>query len=125
VTFRIGQFSEVEFHRVRIDIPRVVISGCKQITEGRQATERLGSRQTVFQQVEWPPHLEGLHLEADEKRLLDLVDGRRTLYDLCEEGPMTQGLNARVVYALWALGMIGRDREESGPIRIQVGSTSG
>jgi hypothetical protein len=120
VVFRVGDIHDSKVHGVKMSTPRIVVSGCKQIAEGRQVTERLGGRQTVLQRSEWPPHLEGFCLEAAERELLDLVDGKRSLYQLCEEGPMGHGLNARVLYALWALGIVGREREDAGHIKIQL-----
>ena len=122
VEFRIGRFRDHEVHEVRLSTPRIVVNGCKQIAEGRQVTERLGGRQTVLRRPEWPPHLGGFRLEAGEQQLLDLVDGKRTLYQLCEEGQMGHGLNARVLYALWALGIVDREREDAGHIKIQLSS---
>jgi hypothetical protein len=122
VVFRVGRIKDHGVHEVRLSTPRIVVSGCKQIAEGRQVTERLGGRQTVLQRPEWPTHLGGFGLEAGEQQLLDLVDGKRSLFQLCEEGPMGHGLNARVLYALWALGAVDRDREDAGHIKIQLSS---
>ena len=57
-------------------------------------------------------------------QLLEMVDGERTLVELCEQGPLSQGGNARVLYALWALGLIERESESSGHIRIQLSNSS-
>jgi len=122
VVFRVGRFREPGMHEVKMSTPRMILAGCKQIAEGRQVTERLGGRQTVLQRPEWPPHLEGFRLEMGEQQLLDLVDGKRSLYQLCDEGPMGHGLNARVLYALWALGIVEREREDAGHIKIQLTS---
>jgi hypothetical protein len=122
VVFRVGRIQDHGAHEVRLSTPRALVSGCKQIAEGRQVTERLGGRQTVLQRVEWPDHLGGFGLEVGEQQLLDLVDGKRSLFELCEEGPMGHGLNARLLYALWTLGIVIRDREDAGHIKIQLSS---
>jgi hypothetical protein len=57
-------------------------------------------------------------------QLLQMVDGKHTLYELCDQGPLSQGGNARVLYALWALGLIDRESESSGHIRIQLSNSS-
>ncbi len=120
VTFKVGRFREEEVYKTKIPTPRAVLSGCKHITEARKVTARLGSRRTVFTRRPWPPHLSELRLEAGEQQLLEMVDGNRTLLELCEKGPLSPGLNARVLYALTELAVV-----ESGPppasgIRIQV-----
>jgi hypothetical protein len=48
------------------------------------------------------------------------VDGRRTLDQLCDLGPMSPGINARVLYALNELGILGRSELLPGHIKIQV-----
>jgi hypothetical protein len=73
----------------------------------------------ILQPVERPEHHASLEFDDDEQRLLDLVDGTRSLFELCEQGPMSPGANARVLYAFLCLKMIGPDRS-SGAIRIQV-----
>ena len=85
-------------------------------------TARLGGRKVVFGRQEWPGHLGGFQLEPNEHKLLDLVDRRRTLFELCEEGPMSAGINARVLLALFELGIIGREEVKTGHIKIQVRS---
>ena len=45
-------------------------------------------------------------LDADEYRLLALVDGRRTLYDLATKGPLAPPDNARLLYAYSVLKLI-------------------
>jgi polyhydroxyalkanoate synthesis regulator phasin len=122
VLFRVGRLRERGVYEVKMSTPRVIMIGCRQIAEGRQVTERLGGRQTVLQRPEWPLHVGSFPLEAGEQQLLDLVDGKRTLYQLCEEGPMGHGLNARVLYALWVLGIVDRERENAGHIKIQLSS---
>ena len=107
---------------LNLPIPRVILSGCKRMADVRVATARIGGRQTVLDRQEWPEHLGGFRLESGERGLLDLVDGRRTLYELCQEGPMSPGINARVLYAFTELGIVGRD---AGHIRIQVRSSPG
>ena len=65
----------------------------------------------------------GLELEANEEQLLGLVDGRRTLFELCEQGPYSPGLNARVVYGFQCLGLIRKDREAPAGIKVHVPSS--
>ncbi len=121
VVCRVGRTSSGA-RTLNLPIPRVILSGCKRISDVRVATARLGGRQTVLQRQEWPEHLGGFRLESGERSLLDLVDGKRTLFELCQGGPMSPGINARVLYAFSELGLIGRD---TGHIKIQVRSAPG
>lgn len=123
VTFRVGRFRDDEVHRINIPTPRAVLSGCKRMSDTKLVTARLGGRRTVYSRQEWPKALGGFQLEHREQALLDLVDGRRTLVELCEQGPMSPAVNARALYAMLELGLIGRVETSPGHIKIQVRST--
>ena len=126
VEFRAGRLSEHEGQQITISTPRIVMSGCKRIADAKLVTARLGGRNVVLERREWPDHLSGFQLERGERALLDLVDGRTTLYQLCEEGPLSPGINARVLYALSELDVVGRKGEaRPGHIRIQLKSAPG
>jgi hypothetical protein len=125
-SFKVGRFRDHEVHQITIPTPRVILSGCKRIADAKLVTARMGGRNVVLQRREWPEHLEGFQLERGERTLLDLVDGRKTLFELCEEGPLSPGINARVVYGLKELGVVGRgEAERSGGIKIQLRSDHG
>lgn len=122
VVFRVGRFRDDEVYKIKIPTPRAILSGCKHIGDGRGVITRLGGRSMVYSRKPRPDHLASLRLETAEQQLLDLVDGRRTLYDLCENGPLGPGLNARVLYAFAELQLIEREAVSTG-IRIQVRSS--
>ncbi|MGC8916431.1 MAG: DUF4388 domain-containing protein [Thermoanaerobaculum sp.] len=119
VTFTLGEYRTDETYKLRIPTPRAVLHGCKTVPDARRLLSRLGSKTTVFQRVPNPEHLRGLELETQEEQLLALVDGRRTLYELCEQGPFPPGLNARILYAFHCLGLVQKAREQGG-IKVQV-----
>ncbi len=119
VTFRVGEFRADEVFKLKIPTPRAILSGCRRISDGRRVTARLGGRNTILKRLPVADHLSGLRLERGERELLELVDGRRTLLELCEAGPFSPGLNARTLYAFFALQLVDRERSPSG-VRIQV-----
>jgi hypothetical protein len=123
VTFTLGEFRADEVYKLRIPTPRAVLHGCKTVADAKRLVSRLGSKTTVFVRAPLPEQLEGFELETGEQQLLDLVDGRRTLFELCEQGPYSAGLNARVLYAYHSLGLIKKKEQGSG-IRVHVPSTS-
>jgi hypothetical protein len=43
---------------------------------------------------------------------------------LCEQGPFSAGLNGRILYGLHAVGLIAREREHAGGIKVQIPSGS-
>lgn len=120
VTFTLGEFRTDETYKLRIPTPRAVLHGCKTVPDARRLVSRLGSKSTVLLRQPVPEHLQGLELEAQEDQLLSLVDGRKTLYELCEQGPFPPGLNARVLYAFYCLGLVKKGAEHSGVVKVQV-----
>lgn len=119
VSFRVGRFRDDEVYKIKIPTPRAVLSGCRYISDGKWVTARLGGRNAIYNRLPIPPHLESLRMEDPERALYELVDGKRTLYQLCEQGPAGAGQNARILYALGVLGLIEKEHS-SGKIKIQV-----
>ncbi len=124
VTFEVGHFREDEVYKIKIPTPRAILSGCKRIRDGKKITTKLGGKNAVFRRLEMPGHLAELRLEANERKLLEMVDGKQTFLELCQNGPLNPGLNARIIYALTLLGLIERAETSSSGIRIQVKTSS-
>jgi hypothetical protein len=122
VTFRVGTFRDDEVYKIKISTPRAILTGCRRIADPKVITTKLGGRGVVFKRLSRPPRLEGFQLDDDERRLVEMVNGKRTLFDLCEEGPLSAGGNARVLYALTELQLVTPDSEASGGIKIQLRS---
>ncbi len=120
VTFRVGISKDDEVYKIKIPAARAIIAGCRRIEDPKMITARMGGRGAILKRLPRPPHLEKFHLEPDERQLLELVDGKKTLYELCEKGPASAGANARVLYALAELNMLTVDPSSSGKILIQV-----
>jgi hypothetical protein len=119
VTFRVGTFRDDEVYKIKIPTAKAILEGCRFLADPKDVTARLGGRGSILGPKKRPSYLRGLELGAEERQLLELTDGSRTLYELCEAGPLNPGINARILYALLALDLIGRERA-SGAIRIQV-----
>jgi len=119
VTFRVGRFRDDEVYKIQVPTTTAILQGCRHLSDPKEVTARLGGRRSVLQPATRPDHLVGFELEGDEQKLLDLVDGKRSLYELCEIGPMSPGVNARVLYALLTLELIALD-QSPGAIKIQV-----
>lgn len=122
VTFEVGPSKEDEVFKIKIPTARAILAGCRQIEDPKTITARMGGRGAILKRLPPPPHLESFRLQNDETKLLDLVNGKRTLFELCEEGPLNPGANARVLYALTELQLITVDPSSSGKILIQVRS---
>ncbi|HVN33113.1 MAG TPA: DUF4388 domain-containing protein [Thermoanaerobaculaceae bacterium] len=123
VSFTLGEDRADEVYKLRIPTPRAVLHGCKTVADAKRLVARLGGKGSVFSRPPIPEHLSDFQLEAGEEELLNLVDGRRTLFDLCDQGPFSAGLNARVLYAFSCLTLIKKEKESASGIRVQVPST--
>jgi hypothetical protein len=120
VSFKVGRAKDDEVFKIKVPTARAIVAGCRRIEDPKIITARMGGRGSILKKLPRPPHLEKFHLEPDERELLELVDGKRTLYELCENGPASAGANARVLYAFSELQMLTVDPSSSGKILIQV-----
>ncbi len=132
VSFAIGAPPEDEQVRIQLPMRQVVLEGIKRAPSAKTLVARLGRRDTVFAPSYHAEALIDLALDADDHRLLTLVDGRRTLYEVCTAGPHLPADNAKLMYAFHVLQLIrrvqveenapagGSRRESSGAIRIRM-----
>ena len=123
VTFTLGEDRADEVYKLRIPTPRAILYGCKTVADAKRLVARLGNKNTVLARAPLPEQLQGFQVESGEEQLLDLVDGKRTLFELCDQGPFSAGLNARILYAFHCLGMTRKEKESGSGIRVQVPST--
>jgi hypothetical protein len=123
VTFTLGEDRADEVYKLRIPTPRAILYGCKTVAEAKRLLARLGSKHTVYSRPPVPENLRDFQLESGEEELLNLVDARRTLFELCDQGPFSAGLNARILYAFHCLGLIQKEKDSASAIRVQVAST--
>ena len=120
VSFEVGRAKDDEVFKIKIPTARAIIAGCRRITDPKTITAQMGGRGAILRRLPRPPHLDDFRLEPDERELLELVDGKRPLYELCESGAASAGANVRVLYALSMLQLVAVDPAASGKILIQV-----
>lgn len=129
VTFSIGDFPHGG-GRLKIDLPlrHVILQGIRRAPNAKTLVGRLGRKETVFEPSWDVESLIDLALDADEHALLGLVDGGRTLYQVCTEGPFSAAENAKVLYAYQVLRLIRRGAVEEnaagepprdGPVKVR------
>lgn len=116
VTFSIGDFPHGG-GRVKIDLPlrQVIVQGIRRAPNAKPLVTRLGKKETVFAPCWETETLIALGLDGDEHALLLLVDGRRSLYEICTEGPFSAAENAKMLYAFQVLRLIRRGGMEDNP----------
>ena len=87
------------------------------------ATQYIRKKQLVTLFGRSSGHTEGLVLDDDEQHLLDVVDGRKVLYELVNTPPLASADNARILYAFFALGLI--VAREPRQIKVQLKTDGG
>lgn len=120
VTFRIGEFDQPMMIKIHLPIRQVIVQGVKKVPDARPLVSRLGKKSSVFKPIYCAEDLVEVALNADEYRLLRLIDGQRSLYEVCTMGPFGVSENARLLYAFNILRLIERLPDESGSSGIML-----
>ncbi len=118
IVFRPGRHRQQEFIKTDIPIAQAVLQGIRRMPDPKALVVRLGTKGTVFVRTE--KALGELTLDGDERRLLDAVDGRRTLYDLINTRPLAAATNARILYAFMALQLIAAKSADRIKVRVRT-----
>lgn len=108
VRFRIGSFQPPGGVRIQLPMRQVILQGIKRAPNAKALVARLGKKDTVFEPGFTTEDVIQAGLDADEYRLLRLLDGERTLYEVCTQGPLSAAENAKLVYAFYVLRLIRR-----------------
>ena len=90
---------------ISIDLGNLIMEGARRIEEWEQCLRLLPDRSTVFRVVVTPKD-EKITLTADEWRILFLINGLRTLEELCHDAEDEPFDVYRVVYGLYANRLI-------------------
>lgn len=106
--FRIGSFRPPGGIRIQLPMRQVVLQGIKRAPNAKALVARLGRKETVFEASFSTEELIQAGLDENEYRLLGLIDGERSLYQVCTEGPLSPAENAKLVYAFYVLRLVRR-----------------
>lgn len=90
---------------ISIDLANLIMEGARRIEEWEQCVQLLPDRSIVFRVVATPRD-EKITLSVDEWKILFLINGQRTLEDLCLESQDDPFQVYRVVYGLAANNLI-------------------
>jgi hypothetical protein len=90
---------------IAIDLPNLIMEGARRIDEWEQCLRLLPDSQVVFRVIT-SPRDEKITLTADEWRILFLINGQRTLEELCHDAEDDPFHVYRVVYGLHANNLI-------------------
>ncbi len=120
VLFSIGEFRETDSVRIQLPMRQVILQGIKRAPNAKAMVARLGRKETIFEPCYRTEDLIEVALDADDYQLLQLIDGRRTLYDICAEGPYGAAENGKTLYALQVLQVIRAQVPGGVPVEAKV-----
>lgn len=125
VIYGMGDLKEEGVVLIQIPIGQVIVEGIQRAPDAKLLISRLGSRDTVLEPCFRDEELIEISLDAEAYRLLRLVDGKRSLYELCSQGPKAPAENAKLLYAFRVLHLVRRQQEsgQTGPVKIQIKTT--
>lgn len=106
VRFSIGDFRESDTVRIQLPMRQVILQGIKRAQNAKAMVSRLGRKETVFEACYRSEELIEAALDASDMKLLGLVNGKRTLYDICSEGPHAAAENGKLLYAFQVLRIV-------------------
>jgi Domain of unknown function (DUF4388) len=119
ITFRIGEYREPDSVRIQLPMRQVILHGIKRAPDAKAMVARLGRKETVFEPCYQAEELIEIAMDADEYNLLQLVDGRRTLFEVCTQGPLSAAENGKVLYAFQVLQLIRRRTHDTGSLHLR------
>jgi hypothetical protein len=93
---------------IAIDLPNLIMEGARRIEEWEQCLRLLPDKNVVFRVVS-APRDEKITLTVDEWKILFLINGQRTLEELCQDTDEPLSIY-RVVYGLYANKLIEKVR---------------
>lgn len=132
VTFGLGELEAEDVVQIQLPIRQVIVEGIRRAPDAKAVLARLGGRETILEPRFETEDLIETGLDVGDFRVLQEVDGQKTLYELCSMGPKTAGEIAKLLYAFKVLQWIGpqgaareRSAAQSGPLKIKLGSTAG
>ncbi|MCG8457676.1 MAG: hypothetical protein MI919_15480, partial [Holophagales bacterium] len=110
-SFRIGEVDDPLMIKIHLPMRQVIVRGIKKAQDARALVGRLGKKATVFAPTYCAEDLIEVALVGEEYELLRLVDGERSLYEICSSGPYKVSENARLLYAFRVIRLIEPTRE--------------
>ena len=125
VSFQVGKYKTDEVIQLAIPARQVILEGVKSVHDARRLVAFLGPSWTVFDPSYAPAEMQDIPLDVGEIRLLQHVDGVKTLRELVALGPGDAAHNAKLIYAFYALKLIARREVAKHSIRKIQWKTAG
>ncbi len=120
VTFSLGGQMPRDMVRILIPMRQVILQGIRRAPDAKPLVARLGRRETVFAPSYTVEDLIEIALDEAELKVLRLVNGRRNLFEVCTQGPLSPPENGKLVYAFHLLQLVRLAGPEDGVIKIKL-----
>lgn len=114
--FEPGQKPDPEAMLVSINPENLLLEGARRIDEWSQIETRISSLDLIFE-AEPDRRLEGIALAEEQRKILPLLDGRRTVQEVADDAGLVEFDTAKALFGLLQAGLAraaGR-REAAGP----------
>ena len=99
---------------VSLDAMNLLLEEARRVDEWRAMEKKLPTPQTVLEKVMLDlKQQEELRLNAQERQVLGLVDGYRSLAEVIEASPLGEFQTSKIVYGLLLAGLVKRGSEKS------------
>jgi hypothetical protein len=103
--FMPGELQSKENITADVSIIELIIEGIRRIKEPEALINKFPSRDVILGRMDYVLK-ERVKLESFEKHILDLIDGQRTLDEICKESEIGEAETFKVLYMLISIGYI-------------------
>ena len=102
--FQPGIMPEEDVFQVSISIDALLMEGARRVDEWSVVEKKITSMDLVFALERNPLEDEGLDLTDDQKRIIPLIDGKRSVTDLADESGLVEFDTGKALYGLIQAG---------------------
>jgi hypothetical protein len=100
--------------RLAIPVHRAILDAIRRTSRIKPLLATIGSRTSLLERSELDPEVA---LHEDEQAILQSIDGKRSLGEVVEGAPLSPGQNGRILYGLFALGLL---RARTRQVRVKM-----
>jgi len=112
--FEPDSLPEGESILVSLDAMNLLLEEARRVDEWRTLEKKLPSPQTILEKVIMDPDKqEELNLNSEEKQVLSLIDGYRSLAEVMETSALGEFSTSKIIYGLLLAGLAKRGSEKS------------
>ena len=105
--FRKGELPMQEVITLRMSIGNLIYSGANRIVNWTRIRKEMPHTDSVLKLTEDPRSLfQSIELTQQDKKILSLVDGKRTIKEIIDSSWMGSFDALKVLYVLWSIGMV-------------------